>query len=68
MAKEKLNFEDSLNRLEEISKLLESEEITLKDMINLYEEGMKLANFCSTELKNAELQIEKINSTFLNAE
>jgi exodeoxyribonuclease VII small subunit len=61
MAKKKMKFEDALRRLEEISKALESDETTLDEMISLYEEGMKLAEFCYEELKQAELKIEKLS-------
>jgi len=55
----KLNksFEDSLKRLEEISSLLDNEELGLDESIKLYEEGIELSKVCMTKLKEAELKI-----------
>tara|TARA_B100000787_G_C16134051_1_gene268786 strand:- start:797 stop:1024 length:228 start_codon:yes stop_codon:yes gene_type:complete len=57
---EKLNFEDSLMRLEKIAELLESENTPLEDSISLFEEGIALKEVCEEKLKNAKLKIEKI--------
>lgn len=56
----KLNFEDSLMRLEEIAELLESENTPLEESISLFEEGITLKELCEEKLKNAKLKIEKI--------
>jgi len=42
---EKLNFEDALHRLTEISEQLEEGDPTLDEAIALYTEGMKNAKF-----------------------
>jgi len=62
MAKKKLtnNFEKDLARLEEISSLLDSENIGLEESIALYEEGIKLSKTCLTTLKKAELKITEL--------
>ena len=57
---EKAGFENKLNRLEEISTLLESESIGLEEAISLYEEGIELSRNCVTTLKNAELKITEL--------
>ena len=62
MSKKKKNFEESLNRLQEISELLESEEISLEESIKLYEEGIKLSKECFTVLEKAELKVEQLNN------
>ncbi|WP_022671001.1 exodeoxyribonuclease VII small subunit [Hippea alviniae] len=54
------NFEEALKRLEEIAKRLENEEIMLDEAIKLYEEGMKLVDFCSKKLQEAENRIKII--------
>jgi exodeoxyribonuclease VII small subunit len=54
------NFEKDLKRLEEISNLLDSENIGLEESIALYEEGIKLSKSCLTSLKNAELKISEL--------
>jgi exodeoxyribonuclease VII small subunit len=58
------SFEYSYNRLEEILDKLETEaeKIPLDEMLQLYNEGLKLLKICRTKLSEAELKIEKINS------
>jgi len=62
MAKKKIksNFEANLARLEEISNLLESQELGIEEAISIFEEGIKLSKSCSTTLKNAELKITEL--------
>ena len=60
--KTKNNFEENLSRLEEISTLLESEELGLDESISLFEEGIKLSKSCITALKKAELKITELKS------
>jgi exodeoxyribonuclease VII small subunit len=58
MAKKKENvFEDSINRLQQISELLEKEGIELEESIKLYEEGIELVKVCNKTLKDAELKV-----------
>ena len=58
--KKENNFENALNRLEEISDLLENEDTPLEDSIKLFEEGIELKEFCEEKLKSAKLKIDKI--------
>lgn len=61
MSKKKENtFEESLNRLQEISNSLESGDISLEESIKLYEEGISLAKICYTTLKEAELKVTEL--------
>lgn len=60
MAKEELNFEDSLKKLEEIVKELENGTVPLDDAITKFTEAMNLAASCNDKLKNAEESINKI--------
>ncbi len=55
-------FEDALKRLEEIAKNLESDDIALDKAVSLYEEGMKLVDFCSKKLEEAENRIRVITN------
>ncbi|MEX0686428.1 MAG: exodeoxyribonuclease VII small subunit [Balneolales bacterium] len=57
----KLSFEDALEKLSDIVKKLESDEVSLEDSISLFEEGMKLSKLCSTTLEKADLRIEQVN-------
>ncbi len=54
------NFEEALKRLEQIAKLLEREDIALDEAINLYEEGMKLVDYCSKKLQEAQNRVKMI--------
>ncbi|MFA5405671.1 MAG: exodeoxyribonuclease VII small subunit, partial [Ignavibacteria bacterium] len=58
------SFEYSYKRLEEILEKLENqeEENSLEDILNYYQEGLKLLKICRQKLSEAELKIEKINT------
>jgi exodeoxyribonuclease VII small subunit len=58
---EKVNFEKSLARLEEITKKLEKGNLTLDEMIKLYTEGTELAGECNKALEYAQLKISKLS-------
>jgi exodeoxyribonuclease VII small subunit len=51
-------FETNLNRLEDIVKKLEGEDITLDESVKLFREGKELARRCETLLKAAQDSIE----------
>ena len=52
------NFENKLTRLEEITELLENNEVDLDKSITLFEEGVALSKQCLTILEKAELKIK----------
>lgn len=58
--KKELSFEDSLQRLQEISDLLEAGDVSLEDSLKVYEEGIKLAKNCFDTLKQAELKVTEL--------
>ncbi|HDN79907.1 MAG: exodeoxyribonuclease VII small subunit [Chloroflexi bacterium] len=57
---ESLSFEQAYHKLEEIVRRLEEGDLSLDDSIALYEEGVKLAQFCEKLLEEAELRIRKL--------
>jgi len=57
------SFEQAMNRLEEISQSLESGDIPLEESIKLYEEGIKLVEFCQGKLTEAEKKVQKLTRT-----
>lgn len=57
---EEFNFEESLEKLENIVKELENGNVNLDDAINKFNEAMVLAKTCDEKLKNAEESINKI--------
>lgn len=58
----KMSFEDSMTRLEEISQILSSQKINLDQMIELYEEGSVLKEHCASRLEEAKMKIEKVTN------
>jgi len=57
---EKVDFEESMERLEKIVTELESGELSLEDSIARYEEGMKLQRRLTEVLNQAEKRIERL--------
>ncbi len=57
-AKSKMSFEQSLERLEQIVKEMESGSLSLEKMISRFEEGQKLLKDCSGKLNEVERKIE----------
>lgn len=51
-------FEASLKKLEEIVKRMETGSLPLEDSLKAFEEGVKLAAFCSSKLDDAERRVE----------
>ena len=60
--KTKSNFEQDLSRLEEISRILEEDNVELEKAISLFEEGVKLSKSCLKTLKEAEPKITELKS------
>jgi exodeoxyribonuclease VII small subunit len=51
-------FEDLLERLEQIVKALECEELDLERSLQAYEEGVRVAQACHRRLDQAEQRVE----------
>jgi exodeoxyribonuclease VII small subunit len=61
MKKKNINtFETELSRLQEISNLLDNDELDLETAMKLYEEGVELSSSCIQTLKEAEVRITEI--------
>lgn len=60
MATKKMNFEQSIQRLDEIVRHLESGDIPLSDSLALFEEGTKLISACTSMLDEAEQKVVKL--------
>lgn len=60
---QKQTFEQALERLEQISRNLESGETSLDESLEMYEEGMKLIEFCNSKLNEAQKIIQKLTKT-----
>ena len=60
MAEEKIEFEKSLKRLEEIVAKVEGETLPLEESLKLYEDGKKLIATLEKTLKEAERKVEEL--------
>ncbi len=54
------DYESAIERLEEITDLLEAGETSLDESIKLYTEGIEIARFCGKKLTEAEAKIKII--------
>ena len=68
MAKQKLTFEASMQRLDEIVKQLEKGDVPLSDALKLFEEGTKLVSQCGTLLDEAEQRGLSVTQEEVDAE
>lgn len=55
-----INFEKSIEELENITKKLESGDLSLDEMIKLFEKGMDLSSKCNKILDEAESKINAL--------
>ena len=60
MEENKLSFEESMQRLEQIVRLLEKGDAPLEDAMKLFEEGTGLAARCQEMLEKAEKQVVRL--------
>ena len=51
-------FKNALKELEQIVEQLEDSELPLDDALKLFERGIKLSQFCSAKLDDAEQKVE----------
>lgn len=51
-------FEDALKKLESIVEDLENGDLSLDAALKKYEEGVRMADFCSKRLSEAEKRVE----------
>lgn len=58
---EKMNYEKSVKELETIVDKLENGNLSLEEMMKLYEKGTALAAACSKSLEAAELKITQLS-------
>lgn len=54
------NFEAAIEKLETIVSRLENGDVPLEEAIDLFQEGMKLSQFCSQKLEQVERKIEML--------
>ncbi len=57
-------FEEKIKRIDQIAGLLDEGNLSLDEMTNLYEEGLKLAAECREYIEKAELKIIDITNKY----
>jgi len=57
MAKKKESFEEALQKLEKIVARMEEGDVPLEEALRGFEEGVRLARFCSKKLDEAEQKV-----------
>ncbi len=55
--KKETSFEASLNRLTEITEIVESGGVSLEETLSLYKEGLKISKACEAVLSKFEKEI-----------
>ena len=60
---EKLSFEQSVARIEEIVRALEKGDVALEESLALFEEGTGLIKSCSKMLDEAEQKVVKLRKS-----
>lgn len=57
---EEKTYEEAMTRLDEIIDLLENNEATLDESLDLYKEGVSLAAYCDKKLKDVDQEVTRI--------
>ena len=60
MNQENMTFEASMQRLEQIVRIMERGDAPLEESLKLFQEGTELVRSCGKLLEEAELQVKKI--------
>ncbi len=59
---EVMDFETTLEQLEELVQQMESGELGLEASLKAFDRGVKLTRQCQTALKNAELKVQALTA------
>ena len=63
MEPKEMPFEQALKKLEQIVANLEGGDLGLEEALKQYEEGVRMADFCSKRLTEAEKRVEVLMKT-----
>lgn len=61
--KDEFQFEEALERLEELTRSLESGDLSLDESLAAYEEGIRLRTLCTEFLGKAEKRLQALQTT-----
>jgi exodeoxyribonuclease VII small subunit len=59
----KKTYEEAVERLEEIVKIMEDDSTGLEEAVKLYKEGVELSVYCSEKLNAAEQEVFTLKKT-----
>lgn len=62
MTEQPPSFEETLAELEDVVARLEAGELSLEDMVALFERGQELAALCNKALDEADLRLEQLKA------
>lgn len=57
---ENLTYEQAMKRLEQIISKLESNDVPLEESIELFQEGVRLSQYCDNKLKTIQQKVAQI--------
>ena len=60
-AKKNINFEKTLDQLEELVEDMEHGDLSLEESLKAFEKGIKLTRECQTALNDAEQKVQILN-------
>jgi len=58
-----ITFESAMEELEKLTSRIDTNKISLNDMISVFERGTFLVNFCNKELSKVEKKIYKLSKS-----
>ncbi|MDO4944103.1 MAG: exodeoxyribonuclease VII small subunit [Ruminococcus sp.] len=61
-----MSFEENMNRLNEIVRLLENDKLSLDKALDYYKEGIGLSVECQKTIENAKLTVRAMNGAVEN--
>jgi exodeoxyribonuclease VII small subunit len=64
LTEKELSYAELKKELNDTLENLQSDNLAIDDAMELYKRGLELINILSTQLKEAENTIKKLNSTF----
>lgn len=60
--KKSMTLQGALERIEQITQLLEEDQTQLEESLTLFAEATELIAFCNKKMQSAQLQIEKLSA------
>ena len=63
---EEMTFEKAMERLQQITDILSKNQCTLDEGIKLFEEALKLTDFCNVKLKACEERLNELSKKLEN--